>query len=73
MFKVVLQTVLFTFTLYDEYIPFSRKWDEMLRNPDLRREKVRLLLELRIDPEAATSTSSEEATASPPGDRQQLY
>ena len=42
---------LFTFTLYDEYIPFSRKWDEMLRNPDLDaadEEKERLLLELRI-------------------------
>ena len=42
---------LFTFRLYDEFIPFSRKWDEMLRNPDLDaadEEKERLLLELRI-------------------------
>ncbi|KAI6648489.1 Rho GTPase-activating protein 29-like [Oopsacas minuta] len=41
---------LFTFRLYDEFIPFSRKWDEMLRNPDLDaadEEKERLLIELR--------------------------
>ena len=42
---------LFTFRLYDEFIPFSRKWDEMMRNPDLEvaeEEKGRLLAELSL-------------------------
>ena len=41
---------LFTFRLYDEFIPFCRKWDEMMRNPNLdaaEEEKERLLAELR--------------------------
>ena len=41
---------LFTFHLYDEFIPFSRKWDEMMRIPDqsvAEDEKEILLSELK--------------------------